>query len=51
MQVASLGLLLAVDRFDARRDVDFLSFAVPTVRGEVLHKRLVAPDRGETLRV
>ena len=34
-QVASVGLVLAVDRFDPGRGVDFLSFAVPTVTGEV----------------
>lgn len=35
-QVASMGLVLAVDRFDFGRDVNFLSFAVPTINGEVL---------------
>ena len=35
-QVASVGLVLAVDRFDPGRNVDFLSFAVPTISGEVL---------------
>jgi RNA polymerase sigma-B factor len=35
-QVASVGLVLAVDRFDPGRGVDFLSFAVPTISGEVL---------------
>lgn len=35
-QVATLGLILAVDRFDPDRGVDFLSFAVPTITGEVL---------------
>jgi RNA polymerase sigma-B factor len=35
-QVASVGLILAVDRFDPGRDIDFLSFAVPTITGEVL---------------
>ena len=35
-QVASLGLVLAVDRFDPGRDNDFLSFAVPTITGEML---------------
>jgi RNA polymerase sigma-B factor len=34
-QVARLGLVLAVDRFDPGRGVDFLSFAVPTINGEV----------------
>jgi RNA polymerase sigma-B factor len=36
LQVASVGLVLAVDRFDPGRDNDFLSFAVPTITGEVL---------------
>jgi RNA polymerase sigma-B factor len=35
-QVASVGLVLAVDRFDPGRGTDFLSFAVPTISGEVL---------------
>lgn len=35
-QVATVGLILAVDRFDPGRGVDFLSFAVPTISGEVL---------------
>lgn len=30
-----VGLVLAVDRFDPDRGVDFLSFAVPTITGEV----------------
>ena len=34
-QVASLGLLKAIDRFDADRAVAFSSFAVPTILGEV----------------
>jgi hypothetical protein len=32
-QVASVGLVLAVDRFEPKRGVDFLSFAVPTITG------------------
>ncbi|WP_181043295.1 SigB/SigF/SigG family RNA polymerase sigma factor [Actinokineospora auranticolor] len=35
LQVATLGLINAVDRFDPDRGSDFLSFAVPTVMGEV----------------
>ncbi|AXB42182.1 SigB/SigF/SigG family RNA polymerase sigma factor [Amycolatopsis albispora] len=35
LQVARLGLINAVDRYDAERGSEFLSFAVPTVMGEV----------------
>ncbi|KJF23204.1 Sigma-37 [Rhodococcus sp. AD45] len=35
VQVARLGLVNAVDRFDVSRGSDFVSFAVPTVMGEV----------------
>lgn len=34
-QVAAVGLIQAVDRFDPERGSDFLSFAVPTITGEV----------------
>ncbi|HEV3094278.1 MAG TPA: SigB/SigF/SigG family RNA polymerase sigma factor [Solirubrobacteraceae bacterium] len=34
-QVASLGLLKAIDRFDPQRGHSFPSFAVPTILGEV----------------
>lgn len=34
-QVAVLGLIQAVDRFDPTRGSDFLAFAVPTITGEV----------------
>ncbi len=34
-QVASLGLLKALDRFDASRSRPFQSFAVPTILGEI----------------
>jgi RNA polymerase sigma-B factor len=34
-QVASVGLLHAIERFDPGRERDFLSFAVPTIMGEV----------------
>jgi RNA polymerase sigma-B factor len=35
LQVASLGLLKAIDRYDAERGHPFQSFAVPTILGEM----------------
>ncbi len=35
VQVASVGLLGAIDRFDSQRGVAFTSFAIPTVLGEL----------------
>jgi RNA polymerase sigma-B factor len=34
-QAGTIGLLGAVDRFDPARGVDFLSFAIPTITGEI----------------
>ncbi|WP_019854648.1 RNA polymerase sigma factor SigF [Actinopolyspora mortivallis] len=48
VQVATLGLINAVDRFDPHRGVDFLSYAVPTIMGEV---RRHFRDTGWTVRV
>ncbi len=48
IQVASLGLLKAIDRFDPARTSAFSSFAVPTILGELKrHFR----DRGWSVRV
>jgi RNA polymerase sigma-B factor len=47
-QVASLGLLKAIDRYDPARETAFSSFAVPTVLGELKrHFR----DKGWSVRV
>jgi RNA polymerase sigma-B factor len=35
VQVASVGLMKAIDRFDPSRDVPFHSFAIPTILGEL----------------
>jgi RNA polymerase sigma-B factor len=48
IQVASLGLLKAIDRFEPERPTAFSSFAVPTILGELKrHFR----DRGWSVRV
>ncbi len=47
-QVASIGLIYAVDRFDVDRGYQFSSFATPTIIGEIKrHFR----DKGWTIRV
>jgi RNA polymerase sigma-B factor len=35
LQVASLGLVKAIDRFDPAREIAFSSYAVPTILGEI----------------
>jgi len=48
VQVARIGLIKAVDRFDPTLGHDFMSFAVPTVMGEV---RRHFRDTGWSVRV
>jgi len=48
MQVASIGLLKAIDRFDTEREVEFSTYATPTIIGELKrHFR----DKGWAIRV
>lgn len=37
VQIATIGLIHAVDRFDPTQGTDFLAFAVPTISGELRH--------------
>jgi RNA polymerase sigma-B factor len=46
-QVASMALVRAAQRFDASMEYDFLSYAVPTIRGEL---RRYFRDHGWTVR-
>jgi RNA polymerase sigma-B factor len=48
VQVGTIGLIAAVDRFDPRRGRDFLPFALPCVRGEI---RRYLRDRASTIRI
>jgi len=48
VQVGSIGLIQAIDRFDPERGSDLSSFAIPTITGEIKnHLR----DRAATVRV
>ena len=48
VQAATVGLIKAVDRFDAGRSTDFTSYAIPTILGEIKrHFR----DRAWSIRV
>ncbi|MEU8901076.1 SigB/SigF/SigG family RNA polymerase sigma factor [Nocardia sp. NPDC048505] len=47
-QVACLGMVNAIDRFDSTRETPFLAFAVPTIMGEV---RRYFRDFGWSVRV
>jgi len=35
VQVGTIGLIKAIDRFDLSREVEFTSFAIPTIMGEI----------------
>jgi RNA polymerase sigma-B factor len=48
IQVATVGLINAVDRFDPARGSSFLAFAVPTITGEI---RRYFRDHGWSARV
>jgi RNA polymerase sigma-B factor len=48
VQVGTIGLMLAIDRFDLDRKVELTTFAVPTIVGEI--KRHLR-DRGSPIRV
>lgn len=47
-QVASIGLIYAVDRFDVDKGYEFSSFATPTIIGEI---KKYFRDKGWTIRV
>jgi RNA polymerase sigma-B factor len=48
VQVARLGLINAVNRFDADKGAEFVAFAVPTIMGEV---RRYFRDHGWSVKV
>ncbi|WP_338430599.1 RNA polymerase sigma factor SigF [Synechococcus elongatus] len=48
VQIGSLGLIAAIDRFELERGKAFSSFAVPYIRGEIQH---YLRDRSHTVRV
>lgn len=48
VQVGYLGLLLAISRYEPERNTEFVSFATPTILGEI---RRYFRDKGWTIRV
>lgn len=48
MQVGSLGLIRAIERFDLSKGYAFSSFAIPYIRGEIQHH---LRDRSATMRI
>jgi RNA polymerase sigma-B factor len=48
MQVGSLGLIRAIERFDLSKGYAFSSFAIPYIRGEIQH---YLRDRGSSMRI
>ena len=47
-QIGYLGLIRAIERFDPSQGCAFSSFAVPYIRGEMLH---FLRDRGSTVKI
>jgi len=48
MQVGSIGLIRAIERFDLKKGYAFSSFAIPYIRGEIQH---YLRDKGTTVRI
>ncbi len=48
LQVGSLGLIRAIERFDIAKGHAFSSFAIPYIRGEIQH---YLRDKGSTVRI
>jgi RNA polymerase sigma-B factor len=48
LQVGSMGLIRAIERFDALKGVAFSTFAIPYIRGEIQH---YLRDRSTTVRI
>ncbi len=48
LQVGSLGLIRAIERFDLGKGYAFSSFAIPYIRGEIQH---YLRDRGHAMRI